>query len=126
MEIFSSKWLSKHYFLSLSNLFYSKTVSCVVIFESGYLIKCDYDLKNEKVALIDEIISLSRLFKFDTKEWKKEWIVNLHFINEERDPFLPPVTQEFIISITMFDGFKEMLKYQLSSIKNTKVINEII
>ena len=70
---------------------------------------------------------MNRLFKFDMKQQnKRENECKLHFINEEKDPFKPPITETFTLDKNVYEGFREMLKYQLKAVNNTKVINEII
>ena len=72
------------------------------------------------------MIELDRLFKFDIKKMKKEVEWRLHFINEDMDPFKPPVIQIYYIEINCFEGFREMIKFHLKQIGNTKVFIEVI
>lgn len=50
----------------------------------------------------------------------------MHFINEDMDPFKAPVIQIYYIDNNMFEGFREMIKYQLKCVGNTKVIYEVL
>jgi hypothetical protein len=49
----------------------------------------------------------------------------LHFINALNDPFQPPVIDIYTVEGKLFEGFKDMIKYQLGSIGNSKVIFEV-
>ena len=60
------------------------------------------------------------------KKDKKEVECRLHFINEDMDPFKPPEMQIYYIDSNWFEGFREMIKYHLKMINNTKVIYEVL
>jgi hypothetical protein len=60
------------------------------------------------------------------KDKKGEVECRMHFINIEYDPLKPPDIEIFYINKNMFEGFREMIKYQLKAVENTKVIYEII
>jgi len=96
------------------------------VLESGYYIKCDYDSSNKKTAKITKLINLSRLFKIEVKMLKKSYEVRLSFINKERDPFKQPELEIVTVLDTAYEGLKEMIKFQLNLINNTKVLIETL
>ncbi|CAI2361346.1 unnamed protein product [Moneuplotes crassus] len=121
-EAKEQKPVSQNFFLKILN----KDVPIVLVLESGYYIKCDYDSSNEKAAKITKLINLSRLFKFEVKMLKKSYEVRLSFINKERDPFKQPELEIVTVLDTAYEGLKEMIKFQLNLINNTKVLIETL
>jgi len=104
----------------------NKTVPSVIILENGYYLLCNYDPKHPSIGTIQKIINMARLFKFDMKKQKKDIECKLYFINEDKDPFQPPIIETFTLENHTYEGFREMVKFQLKSINNTKVIYEIV